>query len=183
MRCFLALDLPLPVRNYLAKTARSELQKGTIKFVPPEHIHLTLAFVGEVDDDTARGLEAIVDAAELSPMQFALAGLGHFPPRGAPRVVWAGLAGDIDALTRLQGEVTAAITDLGIELDRRPFSPHVTLGRVKSPFGAYAIIDELARVGKDLRDKPFPIATLTLYASELQPAGPVYTPIRRRTVG
>ncbi len=115
-------------------------------------------------------------------MSFSLAGLGRFPERGQPRVLWAGLAGDVETLQRLQADLAARAADAGVELDKRPFSPHVTIGRVKSAFGAYTIADELDRVGPTLRDKPFSAEALTLYASELERGGPLYTVLSRRAL-
>lgn len=183
MRCFLALDLPPPVRNYLAKTARSSLRAGQVKWVPVDQLHVTLLFAGDVPDATVEALRAAVESVELQPMRFALAGLGRFPERGQPRVIWAGLTGDTEELAALSARLAAMAAAARVEPDKRPFTPHVTLGRVKSPFGAYAIVDELAAVGPTLREKPFDATALTLYASELTPAGAIYTPLLRRTLG
>lgn len=182
MRCFLALDLPAPVRNYLARTARESVLKGTIKWVPAEQLHITLVFAGEVGDETVAALRAAVETVELSAMSFALAGLGRFPSHGEPRVIWAGLSGDVEPLKQLQKQLEATAIANGIERDKRKFSPHVTLGRVKSPFGAYAIVADLDRVGPTLRQKPFAATALTLYASELERGGPHYTALLRRPI-
>ncbi|MCA8948003.1 MAG: RNA 2',3'-cyclic phosphodiesterase [Planctomycetes bacterium] len=170
------------MRNYLARTARASLLKGKVKWVPAEQLHVTLVFAGDVDDDVVAELRGAVEAARLEPLSFSLAGLGRFPPRGEPRVLWAGLAGDVDPLLRLQAGLAERAAAAGVELDKRPFAPHVTLGRVKSSFGAYAVVDEIERLGPTLRDKPFSATALTLYASELTPAGSVYTPLLRRAI-
>jgi len=180
VRCFLALDIPSPVRNYLARFARESLTKGEVRWVGPEQMHVTLVFAGEIPGATATALRDALLDVDAWPMSFALADLGHFPPRGEPRVVWAGLSGDTDELRRIQGLLAARAEQLGIEREKRPFSPHITLGRVKSSFGAYAIVDQLKEVGETLRGKPFETTTMTLYESELTPRGAVYRPVARR---
>lgn len=181
MRCFLALDLPPPLCNYLARISR-ELKKGQVRRVDADQMHITLVFAGVVDDATVADLRAAVRTVPVQPMRFALAGLGHFPPRGEPRVIWTGLSGDIDVLTELHGELTERAEIAGVPRDRRGFHAHVTLGRVRSAFGAYAIPDELEEVGPLLRDKPFEPTALTLYASELTPQGPRYSVLERRAL-
>ena len=183
MRCFLALDIPLPVRTYLANVAHEHLRAGRVKWVPPEQMHVTMVFAGDIDGDTVDLLRDTVEQVELEPLEFTLSRLGCFPPRGEPRVLWAGLAGDLDALERLQQEILTFTDQADIPRDDRPFTPHVTMGRVKSPFGAYALIDQLAAASDTLRTKPFPATALTLYRSELSREGPVYTSLLRRPIG
>lgn len=180
MRCFVALELPVTVCNYLAGLATHFQRKGQVKWVPPDQLHATLVFAGEIDEPTAMALQETVRTMELPPLSLHLQGLGHFPPRGEPRVVWAGLGGDVDALVALQRQLATRAAELEIPTEKRPYVPHVTLGRVKSPFGALALVQQLQTVGATLRDKPFAAAALTMFASELRPSGPVHTPLVRR---
>lgn len=182
MRCFVALDLPKPVCNYLAGLPAQLRGKGDVKWVPSHQLHLTLLFAGELEQDSVDGLRAAVDKVVLPPLSLALSGLGHFPPRGEPRVVWAALGGDVAAVTALQAELVARGEACGVPREKRPFVPHVTLGRVKSPFGALALVDALRDVGGTLRDKPFAATSLSLYASELRPGGPIHTVLTQRAV-
>lgn len=182
VRCFVALDLPRPVCNYLAGLAQQFGSKGQVKWVPADQLHVTLVFAGELPRENVDGLRAALAAIDVPPLSLHLAGLGHFPPRGEPRVVWAGLGGDVAALLALHEQVAAAAEANGVERDEREFVPHVTLGRVRSPFGALALIDQLRQVGATLRDKPFAPTGLVLYQSELRPSGPIHTPLLRRPV-
>ena len=182
MRCFVALDLPRPVCNYLAGLSGQLRGKGDVKWVPAHQLHLTLAFAAEDDEATVEGLRAAVQDAPLEPLMLSLAGLGHFPQRGEPRVLWAVLGGDLAGLGALYEHVAARADALGVEREKRGFVPHVTIGRVKSPFGALALIDAVRKLGGELRDKPFAATALTLYGSELRPGGPIHTVLLQRTL-
>jgi 2'-5' RNA ligase len=182
VRCFLALDLPRPVRNHLAKQAQRFGTKGNVKWVPADQIHLTLVFAGELAETDARAFCDALRDFDPPPLSLSLDGLGHFPPRGEPRVVWAGLSGDVDALIGLQGELAALAERHGVPRENRAFAPHVTLGRVRSAFGALALVDQLEEVGGTLNGKPWSPTDLAFYRSELRPGGPVHTSLLRRPV-
>ncbi len=172
MRCFVALDLPEPVRNHLAKVTAPLRERFDVKWVPPEQMHLTLAFAGEAPDERAREFADLVRSLPLPPIQLSLDSLGCFPAKGEPRGVWAGLGGDIAAVMALHAELVARGGEFGIEREKRGFTPHVTLGRVKGRFGVYALADAAAKLGEQLNRKPFTPTGLALYASELRPTGP-----------
>ncbi|MBL8749108.1 MAG: RNA 2',3'-cyclic phosphodiesterase [Planctomycetes bacterium] len=182
VRCFVALDLPAPVRNHLAKVADRIGKKGNVKWVPPDQMHLTLVFAGDLDPAAVDGLRAVVGEVEVPALSLSLSGLGHFPPRGEPRVVWAGVAGDVDAVAALHDRLETGVERLGVPREKRDFVPHVTLGRVRSSFGAFALVKQLGEVGKELNGKPFVPTGLVLYRSELLPSGPIHTPMLRRPV-
>lgn len=183
MRCFVALDLPSAVRNHLAKVPARVGSKGGVKWVPAEQMHMTLVFAGELDPANVEGLREAVRSIDVPHLSLALTGLGHFPERGEPRVVWAGLGGDVEALTKLFEDLSERAARHGVPREKRTFVPHVTLGRVKSAFGAYALIDALQAAAKDLNPKPFEPTGLVLYQSELLRGGPVHTPLLRRPMG
>lgn len=180
MRCFAALDLPVPVRNHLVKLTTRFGSKGNVKWVPADQLHLTLVFAGELEDAAVEGLCEEVRALEVPALSLSLAGLEHFPPRGEPRVVWAKIGGDVDALTALQADLAARAERHGVPREKRGFVPHVTLGRVKSAFGSLALVDQLQVVASALNKKPFAPTGLLLYRSELRRGGPIHTPLVRR---
>jgi 2'-5' RNA ligase len=180
VRCFVALDLPPPVQNHLATLAERLRARFPVKLVEPRQLHLTLLFAGDADAAAVDGLTSAVQAVDLPPLQLRLTGFGHFPPRGVPRVLWAGIGSDGDALAALHRDLAARGQAFGIATDPRGFTPHVTIGRTRSEFGGLALIDALTALGAELRPKPFAPTHLSLYASELRPAGPVHRPLWRR---
>ena len=183
MRCFVAFDLPRPVRNHLGKVCAPLRERYDIRWVPPDQMHLTVLFAGELDEDGVDALCAEVEQCELSPITMSLQPFGVFPPKGIPRIVWAGLGGDVDALRATTEHFEAVAEPFGVPREKRAFTPHVTLGRVKSQFGVLALIDQLAELSAELKDKPFSLPSLSLYESRLTPKGPRYDVVVRRPLG
>src|SRR3954454_5555025 len=135
MRLFVAADLPDGVRGALAaEQARIKAALGSsdpsLKWVKAEHAHLTLVFIGNVED--AR-VPAVVDAIAadiaLPPFDATFEGAGAFPPRGAPRVLWIGLGSGARELVDLQRVIASRIAALGLPIEDRAFHPHLTLAR------------------------------------------------------
>ena len=180
MRCFVSLDLPDPVRVHLANVARPLVERFALRPVPANQLHLTLAFGADLEPSAADELVTIVREVELPALSLRLQRLGHFPPRGIPRVVWAGFGGDVDAVERLHADIAARALPLGVEREKRGFTPHVTLARVASTFGALALVDALQQQSAMLRQKPFAPTHLAVYASELTPRGPIHRALARR---
>jgi 2'-5' RNA ligase len=183
MRLFVAADLPDTVRDALAveqARIRSALAESdsSLKWVKPQHAHLTLVFIGNVED--AR-VPAVVDAVsadiDLSAIDVTFEGAGAFPPRGAPRVLWIGVGSGARELVELQRVVASRIATLGLRLEDRAFHPHLTLARWResrptdrSRALAAAPGSVVARAQVD---------GATLYQSRLSPSGPAYTALAR----
>jgi len=184
VRVFAALELPAPVRRQLAEVGdhlRAALPPGSVRWVRPDGIHLTLQFYGEVERTRLPGLEAALTAAAATtgPLTLALAGLGAFPNPARARVVWVGLSGDLDALRQLQAAVAAGGQALGFPPEARGFQPHLTLGRVNQPLrppDQRRLADALA-AAQVPPGAPFRGETLSLLRSDLRPGGAVYTPL------
>ena len=181
MRCFVAIDLPRPVRNHLANVTTPLRERFDVKWVRPEAMHLTLLFAGDIDEAAADGLaEAVRSVALPATPMLSLQRFGCFPPKGVPRVLWVGLDGDVAAVVALHDALAEATAPLGLAADRRGFTPHVTVGRLRSAFGAMALRDQAAALDDQLKPKPFAAEALTLYHSELTPNGPRYEPLVER---
>lgn len=180
MRLFIAVALDEAVRERLGK-AQDRLRSAPcpVKWVKPELMHLTLRFLGEVDEALVGILEQVMASAAQGVGQFevTLAGLGAFPERGAPRVVWAGIH-DNGSLALLNSRLEEAVRRLGFAPETRPFRPHLTLGRVSGRQGAAELRRRLATQADD-EFGSCTIAELLLIQSVLSPAGPAYAPLRR----
>lgn len=179
-RTFIAVRLPDAVRAQLALQIESLKPQlpAAVRWVAPESLHLTLAFLGELDDARlAAAKEATAVAAhEGAPFTLALTHLGTFGPARSPRVVWAGVSGDVSALANLQGRLATELELRGFPHEDRPFSPHLTLARIKEPLPS----DTGRAVPELLRSTPadhgsWQVHELCVMKSELSRSGARYT--------
>ena len=142
MRCFLAIELPERVRDALVgvRGRLVELDR-LVRWTRPEQLHLTLRFFAEVRDRDLPALTSAIQdtAARLTPFSFELTGLGCFPPSGAPRVLWAGIAGPPPELIATQTAFEEACAICEYPPENRAFKPHLTLARTREGIAAHAI--------------------------------------------
>ncbi len=170
-RLFVAVRLAERVRDALARAPLPRPGRGgSVRSVDAQNLHLTLKFLGDVEEARVPGLtEALRTASRgVEPFEIEVAGLGVFPPRGAPRVVWAGVEGG-ESLERLHRRVEEACGSVGLPRDERAYVPHVTVARVRDrvrdPVLPRAAGGEAQRFGTS------PVTGTTLFESELRPDG------------
>jgi len=188
-RLFVALEPPEAVRRRLGAIA-DELRRAAgraaddVRWVPPENVHLTLQFLGAVPEERVPGVEAALReaAAGARPLSLAVRGAGGFPNARRPRVLWAGLEGDLAPLAALVGAIGARLAKLGFPPEERPFSPHLTLGRSREGHGAPGLAGALAGVAEEAA-APWRAAEVVLFESHLSPRGPRYEAIARAPLG
>ena len=186
VRLFVAIELDDAARTAmgreqrrLAKLLRGAGDDGGLRLVPEAQMHLTLVFLGEVADDMAHAVEtALAPAVPVAPYHLRLGGVGVFPARGNPRVLWLGVL-DGDAPTReVYADVAGRVARAGVVVESRPYSPHLTLGRWRAgrprhrdavtgapPAGRPSVVADVA------------VDRVTLFVSRLSSAGAVHTPL------
>jgi 2'-5' RNA ligase len=184
IRSFIAVELSdeaqaalTDLQNRLKRVAPPQ----TVRWTAPESIHLTLHFLGDVALETIPKITSLMEqtSAAYPPFTLTLNGLGCFPNLRRPRIVWVGVSGQTNILVQLHGELGEKLKTLGFTLDARPYSPHLTLGRVKDGIPP----QQLAQLGQTLeKTQPtvgqlatLPVSEISLMRSELKPAGAVYT--------
>ena len=180
MRVFVAIELDDAVRA-TQKAVQEGLGRSCseVRWIPANHLHVTLKFLGEVPDgDVSKVVEAVGRAAAgADPFDMTLAGSGCFPPRGPVRIVWAGLQAESGGLSAGVEAVETELEQIGFARERRPFSPHITIGRVREDRSGGRI-----RAGAEAFTFA-PVAqavdSITLMSSVLSPKGPTYTPVSR----
>jgi 2'-5' RNA ligase len=179
MRCFVALVLPDPVKKLLVQV-QDALRRADadVKWVEEENLHLSLKFLGNLDEDASDRLKGLlgVEALAWSAMDLTYGGVGTFPERGAPRVIWAGCTGEIGKLAALAAAIERCAEQVGVPREHHPFVAHLTLGRVRSDRNVKRLLSAIENqrqvpLGKD-RAKEF-----VLMQSTLGQKGPTYNPI------
>ncbi len=181
MRTFIAIDLPDAVRRFLAaRQDRLRAAGGSVRWVRPERMHLTLAFLGEVPEEMAPEVEAAVReaCAGFAPVPIEMGGAGQFPPRGRPRVVWTGLEDPAGRLLALQAALARATEVFAEKPERRRYEPHLTLGRVRGGRGLRDLSGAVARLAGETGPQ-FTAREVVLFKSDLSPQGPTYTALAR----
>ena len=126
-RLFVAIDPPAEIREQLVGLCCG---LPDARWVAPEQLHLTLCFIGAVTGAVFLDIREALTEIQAAPFALRLQGVGFFPPRGQPRVVWAGIAPS-EPLTVLQRKIATRLPALGVELENRKFAPHLTLARLQ----------------------------------------------------
>jgi RNA 2',3'-cyclic 3'-phosphodiesterase len=158
--------------GWVSEALGGRVPPGSVRWVRPELIHLTLRFLGETAVAQLPAISAALDEVgrQTGPLALRLGPVDCFPNCKRPRVIWVGLEGDLRALATLQQRVETALVPLGWAAEKRPFQPHLTLGRVKD-------VGKLSRVSWTVEVERVEVAVTAvgLIESQLRPSGPVYT--------
>lgn len=181
MRLFVALELPEGFRGKMERIQNTlRPLSPEVRWVRPENFHLTLKFLGEMDAAGLEDLQAVLErvAERHRVFEVDLQGVGAFPNLRRPRVLWVGVLGDLSPLKSMARQLNRELEALGVPPEAKPFSGHLTLGRIKRPAPNPALEKELAtfsesRVGR-LR-----VEEVCLFQSQLKRGGPEYTCLSR----
>ncbi len=192
MRTFIAVDLSEQARKEVGEFLKRQKKKHwPVKWEKAEKVHITLAFLGEMEG--GRSLGKVKEAVErgregILPFEVGMRGMGCFPDFVKPRVVWIGLVGDLKSLARLQKQVEQellAVKEIKIPFEKRKFIPHLTIGRVKG--GRWRQIKEMGRQIKNMSRREFSsrigVKSVGIYKSELRPGGSEYTKLEEIDLG
>jgi 2'-5' RNA ligase len=178
LRSFIAIELPETVRSALAEFQQDLKKYGAdVRWIKPENIHLTLKFLGNIEEDRVESIaEKIRGACGIhNGFELEISGTGVFPNKRSPRVLWAGVIIN-DTVMALHKGIEGGMGALGFEREKRRFSPHLTLGRFRSLRGKQAVLD----IMDSCREKRFGIMdvnSVLLMRSDLSPKGAKYTKI------
>ncbi|MBI4003536.1 MAG: RNA 2',3'-cyclic phosphodiesterase [Candidatus Omnitrophica bacterium] len=177
MRAFIGIALPDAVRSSLADLQRRLGESGAdVKWVEPEHLHVTLKFLDEITEEQRRTVEEMLThvAGQQRPFTLGLKQLGAFPSLRAPRIIWVGLEEGREPVVRIAERIEREGQAIGLRREERPVAAHVTLGRVRSPKRRDSLAQRLQSAPWE-PPEPFQVTALTLYRSDLHSSGPRYT--------
>lgn len=184
MRVFVGVELDDRVREAAAEISESlerDLRRHVdARWVPAANLHVTLWFLGEVHESRIEStLQALSSPFAEGAFDLEISGLGAFPPSGAPRVLWLGVISGADALSRINQELTARLKPIGFEAERRPYSAHLTIARVKEiARGSYRDIRTML-MKKPARAGTCRVEDVTVFRSRVSSKGAVYEALQR----
>ena len=181
MRTFIAIEISEEIKNTLAQIEFHLKYAGAdVKWMKPENVHLTLKFLGEIDEKKATEVTAVLDSisGSVKPFEVSIKDIGAFPKIEHPRVVWIGLDKGAVETTVITARIDEALSKIGFAKETRPFSPHLTIGRVRSPLNKDKLKEKMlsAAVSIDLSSvPPHQTSAVILFQSTLTPQGSIYT--------
>lgn len=179
LRTFIAVEIPESVRNRIAEfQAELKREPGRVSWTKPENIHLTLKFLGDVDEAEIPQITAALERAVqgIAPFEVEVRTTGGFPSLRRPRVLWVGCADAEGRLRQLAEQVESELAGIGYRREGRKFSPHLTIGRPKTPF--------IEKIAQRMENTEFvggtmPVREVVVMKSQLHPQGAIYTPLAR----
>jgi 2'-5' RNA ligase len=178
IRTFICIELPDDLKATIAAIQEQfKAHKANVSWVRPDNIHLTLKFLGDVEQQRLPGIAALVSDITKPHSPFSLIPEGHgvFPNAKSPRVFWLGIKDETGQLLNLQDAIESAMESLGFAREHRTFQPHLTIGRVRP----YRKPKELtpAFMNITFAEPPFTVEHVAVMQSDLKPTGAVYTPL------
>lgn len=177
IRSFVAVQITEEIRRTLGVfTGNLRREVRGVRWVKPVNLHLTLKFLGSVGQERHPELCRVLDGIATDHRRFSLTfrGAGVFPPKGRPRVVWIGITSGSGEMASLQADVDVRLEALGFPSERRPFTPHLTIGRVKDLRDPSALTEALGDV-KEVEWGESVVDGVQLVRSDLFPTGPRYS--------
>jgi 2'-5' RNA ligase len=169
-RLFVSIDLPPSVEKVLVDL---DPRIRGVRWVPGDQMHLTLGFFPDVPEDVDLALREKLSAIEFGAFFLPIEGLGRFPPKGAPKIIWIGVGTAHPHLFQLHKRVQEAALAVGLEADLRPWHPHITLARCRDV--SEGALRNFFKSNAQLDAGIIRVGAFHLYSSELTPAGPIHT--------
>lgn len=177
IRSFIALCFPENIISRIKKL-QEEMQKYKLKirWVEPKNIHLTLKFLGNISDESIEKAGRVINetAGEQKPVSLIAKGIGVFPGIKHPRIIWVGVGRGTDRLIELQKNLDKKLVKAGFSKDKKPFTSHITIGRVKGKNIPENLMNAMAAL-KGFESEEFIADHIDMYKSDLKHGGPVYT--------
>lgn len=184
IRSFVAIELSSDAKAEITRVVEHlKDADAAVKWAHPQTVHLTLKFLGDVPEEKLEQVSEKLRSAvkNVSPFDFVLGETGVFPDWYRPRVLWVGTADGNEEVKALAAKVEKALFDEGFAEEKRPFSPHLTVGRIKSGKN----IAKLSEEARSITVKPVKtrVSQIVLFSSDITPEGAVHTPINTFHLG
>ena len=184
IRTFIAVELPDTIKVQVEKLETRLIKaRADIKWVKPQNIHITLKFLGDITTERVENAcTGVREALEtIGPFQLSLSRVGAFPNLDRARVLWVDVEEGRDELISLQHQVEDILVTRNFVREPRPFSPHLAIGRVRSPKGLRTLTDLVKKTPFQTLD--FQVDRVAVIKSDLQSSGPIYTVLEHAPLG
>ena len=176
IRTFIAVEIPESIKSRIERLQEPLRQIGAkVSWTKPSNIHLTLKFLGGVEASRIERVSRAVERAArgIAPFEVEIGGTGCFPSPRSPRVLWVGLPDVPEALRQLYSNLESELEREGFPLEKRRFSPHLTIGRIREQHNATAVAEALIASG--FEPEAFKANEVIVMRSDLKPTGSIYT--------
>ena len=176
IRTFIAIKISNSIRERIGEfQSRLRQIRGNVKWVRPKSIHITLKFLGDVEEGRIEQISQLVEKAAdgVGSFTISVGGVGAFPNERHPRVLWIGVDEGSDILSDLASRIDMALSQLGFEKEKRKYSAHLTIGRVRSPKGIESTIKTM--ISEGFQQESFEVDEIDVMKSQLHPTGEEYT--------
>jgi 2'-5' RNA ligase len=169
-RLFVAIDLPESMRRLLEDL---DPEVRDVRWIEADQMHLTLGFFGDISEDVDSALREKLRAIEFGTFFLPITGIGTFPLKGPPKIIWIGVGKAHPHLFQIHKRVQEAALAVGIEPDLRPWHPHITIARCRDV--EMQSLRKFLKANADLDAGMIRVQAFHLYSSKLTPAGPIHT--------
>jgi 2'-5' RNA ligase len=177
IRSFVCIDIPDGIKERIEQLQhRLRRIDAQVSWTKASNIHLTLKFLGNVSQSSIVNVCAAIERAArvTDPFEIEVGGVGCFPSLRSPRILWIGLSRSVEELSLLQAAVENELAMIGFAREPGRFSPHLTIGRLRSPHNARLLVAEMTAAG--FEPESFQAREVILMRSDLRPTGAIYTP-------
>jgi 2'-5' RNA ligase len=177
IRTFICIEIPQSIKDRINSLQEILRQiDAQISWTKPSNIHLTLKFLGGIEPARIERVKKALERAAngIAPFEVAVSGSGCFPSARNPRVLWVGFSNVPERLQQLYSNIEDELAREGFEREKRKFSPHLTIGRIRTPHNAARVAEALIASG--FESEVFRVTDVILMRSDLKPTGSIYTP-------
>jgi len=181
MRAFIAIELPQEIKEALNRLQQKlKTAEADIKWVEPKNIHLTLKFLGEIDEQTRSRINSSLEGIcrIRKPFMIAISSLGAFPNTASPRIIWLGIKQGNNEVKEICQTMEKHLTVPAIPKEEKEFCAHITIGRTHSGKNRQELAKLLIDLSKNLSQSQFQVSKITFFKSALTPRGPIYEVIQ-----
>ncbi len=180
IRSFIAIEIPDSIRSQIA-ALQEEMRRlqSHVSWVTPRNIHVTMKFLGDIQESLVPQIGSVLGKISscTRPFQITIENLGFFPNARRPRVLWVGVTDRQQQLKTLFQEIEEGLVPFGFTLEKRGFTPHLTIGRVRNPRGINEVVARMQSF--NFPPESFEAKGIVFMKSTLKPTGAVYEPLGR----